>query len=51
MLITLKNEMFNVTSNVVESWYVAQMGVKRNTYRFLVGKLEGERPVGRPRRR
>jgi hypothetical protein len=24
---------------------------KRNTYRLLVGKPEGERPLGRPRRR
>jgi hypothetical protein len=26
-------------------------GEKRNTYRILVGKLEGKRPLGRPRRR
>jgi hypothetical protein len=26
-------------------------GEKRNTYRLLVGKLEGKRPLGRPRRR
>jgi hypothetical protein len=26
-------------------------GEKRNTYRILVGKPEGKRPVGRPRRR
>jgi hypothetical protein len=24
---------------------------KRNTYKLLVGKPEGKRPVGRPRRR
>jgi hypothetical protein len=29
--------------------YVAQMGEKRNAYRFLVGKPEGWRPLGRPR--
>jgi hypothetical protein len=29
--------------------YVAGMGVKRNTYRILVGKPEGMRPLGRPR--
>jgi hypothetical protein len=29
----------------------AQMGEKRNTYRLLVGKAEGKRPLGRPRRR
>jgi hypothetical protein len=27
------------------------MGEKRNTYRKLVGKPEGKRPLGRPRRR
>jgi hypothetical protein len=26
-------------------------GEKRNVYRILVGKPEGKRPVGRPRRR
>jgi hypothetical protein len=29
---------------------VAGMGEKRNTYRVLVGKSEGERPLRRPRR-
>jgi hypothetical protein len=27
------------------------MGEKMNAYRILVGKLEGRRPLGRPRRR
>jgi hypothetical protein len=27
------------------------MGDKRNVYRLLVGKPEGKRPLGRPRRR
>jgi hypothetical protein len=27
------------------------MGEARNVYRVLVGKLEGKRPLGRPRRR
>jgi hypothetical protein len=27
------------------------MGEKRNAYRILVGKPEGTRPLGRPRRR
>jgi hypothetical protein len=27
------------------------MGKKRNPYRLLVGKPEGKRPLGRPRRR
>jgi hypothetical protein len=30
---------------------VARMGKKRNAYRLLVGKPEGIRPLGRPRRR
>jgi hypothetical protein len=30
---------------------VARMGEKRNAYRLLVGKPEGKRPIGRPRRR
>jgi hypothetical protein len=30
---------------------VARMGEKRNMYRLLVGKPEGKRPLGRPRRR
>jgi hypothetical protein len=31
--------------------HVARMGEKRNAYRLLVGKSEGKRPLGRPRRR
>jgi hypothetical protein len=31
--------------------HVARMGEKRNVYRLLVGKPEGRRPLGRPRRR
>jgi hypothetical protein len=31
--------------------HVAQIGEKRNVYRLLVGKPEGKRPLGRPRRR
>jgi hypothetical protein len=27
------------------------MGDKRNAYRILVGKPEGKRPLGRPKRR
>jgi hypothetical protein len=42
---------------IIKSWrmrwagYVARMGEKRNTYRLLVGKPEGKRPLGRPRHR
>jgi hypothetical protein len=31
--------------------HVALMGETRNVYRILVGKPEGKRPPGRPRRR
>jgi hypothetical protein len=30
---------------------IARMGEKKNTYRLLVGKPEGMRPLGRSRRR
>jgi hypothetical protein len=31
--------------------HVARMGEKMNAYRILVGKPEGKKPLGRPRRR
>jgi hypothetical protein len=31
--------------------HLAHMGEKRSAYRLLVGKPEGKRPLGRPRRR
>jgi hypothetical protein len=31
--------------------HVARMGKERNVYRVLMGKPEGKRPLGRPRRR
>jgi hypothetical protein len=39
--------------NILKRWvgHVARMGEKRNAYRLLVGKSEGRRPLGRPRRR
>jgi hypothetical protein len=33
------------------SGHIARMGAKRNAYRILMGKPEGKRPLGRPRRR
>jgi hypothetical protein len=31
--------------------HVARIGEERNLYRVLIGKAEGNRPLGRPRRR
>jgi hypothetical protein len=31
--------------------HVARMGEERNVYKVLMGKLEGKRPLGSPRRR
>ena len=31
--------------------HVARMGDRRGAYKFLVGKLEGKRPLGSPSRR
>jgi hypothetical protein len=31
--------------------HIARMGEKRGAYRILVGRPEGRRPLGRPRRR
>jgi hypothetical protein len=36
---------------VIWTGHVARMGPKRNAYRILIGKPEGKRPLGRPRRR
>ena len=33
------------------AWHVTRMGEGRGVYRVLVGKPEGKRPLGRPRRR
>jgi hypothetical protein len=33
------------------AWHVARMGEGRGAYRILVGRPEGRRPLGRPRRR
>jgi hypothetical protein len=36
---------------IIWAGYVARMGEGRGAYRILVGKPEGKRPLGRPRRR
>jgi hypothetical protein len=30
--------------------HIARLGERRTTYRLVVGKLEGKKPLGRPRR-
>jgi hypothetical protein len=36
---------------IIWAGHEARMGEKRNAYTLLVGKPEGRRPLGRPRRR
>ena len=42
-----------VIKSTIMIWagHVARMGERRSVYRILVQKLEGNRPLGRPRRR
>jgi hypothetical protein len=44
---------FRVIKSIRLRWggHVARMGERRGVYRVLMGKPEGKRPVGRPRRR
>jgi hypothetical protein len=35
----------------INNYAIRRMGEKRNAYRILVGKPNGKRPLGRPRRR
>ncbi|KAJ4446278.1 hypothetical protein ANN_12973 [Periplaneta americana] len=44
----MKNQQFYL---LFSKRHVARMGESRNAYRVLVGKPEGKRPLGRPRRR
>jgi hypothetical protein len=52
----LNNLVVQVNNIIIKSrrmrWvgYVARIGEKRNAYRLLVGKPEGKRPLGIPRR-
>jgi hypothetical protein len=41
----------NTSSRLRWTVYVARMGEMRNTYKILVRKREGKRPLGRPTRR
>ncbi|KAJ4444622.1 hypothetical protein ANN_06418 [Periplaneta americana] len=42
---------FGILARLRWAEYVARMGESRNAYRVLVGRTEGKRPLGRPRRR
>jgi hypothetical protein len=45
IIIIIKSTMMNWAG------HLARMGEMRNAYRLLVGRPEGKRPLGRPRRR
>jgi hypothetical protein len=53
MICTLRLSIIRIIKARRMRWsgHVARMGEKRNVYRLLVGKSEGRRPLGRPRRR
>ena len=44
---------FRVIKSIIMTWtgHVVRMGEKRGVYRVLVGKPEGNRPLGSPRHR
>jgi hypothetical protein len=42
---------FNISRRMRWAEHVARMGEERNVYKVLMGKPEGKRPLGRPRRR
>ncbi|KAJ4448462.1 hypothetical protein ANN_10478 [Periplaneta americana] len=48
-----ENELVSRILKLLLRWagHVARMGESRNAYRVLVGRPEGKRPLGRPRRR
>ena len=50
-LFTLHNNVRLVKSRMRWAGHVARMGEGRGVHRVLVGKPEGKRPLGRPRRR
>jgi hypothetical protein len=53
MICTLCQSIIRIMKSRRMRWagHVARMGGERNTYRLLVGKPEGKRLLGRPRRR
>ena len=46
-------KLLKVSIKIRKRWvgHVARMGEERGVYRVLVGKPEGKRPLGKPRRR
>jgi len=55
-----RNYIYSCSPNIVRvikskrmiwAGYMARMGEERGVYRVLVGKAEGKKPLGRPRRR
>jgi hypothetical protein len=42
---------YRAGDKIKKNGHVARMGEERAVYRVLVGKPEGKRPLGRPRRR
>jgi hypothetical protein len=50
-LFPMANTMFKAIHRMSWTEYVARMEKIRCVYRVLVGKPEGKRPVGRPKRR
>jgi hypothetical protein len=42
---------FNTFYVIRWAWNLARIRKRRNAYRILVGKPDGRRPLGRPRRR
>ena len=53
MICTAHQTFFRVIKSSRMRWagHVARMGESRGVYSVLVGKPEGKRPLGRPRRR
>jgi hypothetical protein len=45
----LTNTIWVIKSRRRSAGHVTRMGKRRGAYRLLVGKLQGKRPLGRPR--